>query len=186
MKMCKNGWIWLVLIFIGLIFMPYSAKAQAVDQTALSQINYDHPQSYIIGGIHVSGITYMDKSVVIMLSNLEVGQKIKVPGDAITSAIHNLWNQGLFDDIRIIATKIKNDSIYLDIYLEEKPKLNKYSYTGIKKSAQDDLKDKINLTRGDVVSNHLIIRTENIIRNYFRDKGYLNTQVNIIEKNAGL
>ena len=185
MKMCKNGWIWLVLIFIGLIFMPYSAKAQAVDQTALSQINYDHPQSYIIGGIHVSGITYMDKSVIVMLSNLEVGQKIKVPGDAITSAIHNLWNQGLFDDIRIIATKIKNDSIYLDIYLEEKPKLNKYSYTGIKKSAQDDLKDKINLTRGDVVTNHLIIRTENIIRNYFRDKGYLNTQVNITEKNAG-
>jgi outer membrane protein insertion porin family len=185
MKMCRNGWSWLVLFSIGFLILPFSGKAQTNQQDLLSGISYDHPQKFVIGGIDVSGISYLDKSVVIMLSDLEEGQKIKVPGDEITTAIHKLWNQGLFDDIRIIATKVQGDTIYLNIYLREKPKLNKYSYTGIKKSEQDDLKDKINITRGDVVSSHLINRTENIIRNYYRDKGYLNTQVTIHQKDAG-
>ncbi len=184
MKMFKYGWNWLLLVFVGLTFVPLAANAQS-KQSLLSKISYDHPQKFVIGGIDVSGINYLDKSVVIMLSNLEEGNKIKVPGDPITTAIRNLWHQGLFDDVSILATKIKGDTIYLNIYLQEKPKLNKFSFTGIKKSAQDDLKDKINLTRGDVVSSHLIIRTEKIIRNYYRGKGYLNTEVSISSKEAG-
>ncbi len=185
MKIYKNGLFWLLLVFVSLIFVPFLANAQSKEGQLLSEISYDHPQKFIIGGIDVSGKNYLDKSVVVMLSDLEEGEKIKVPGDEITSAIRNLWNQGLFDDVRIIATKVTGDTIYLNIYLHEKPKLNKYTYTGIKKSAQDDLKDKINITSDDVVSRHLIIRTENIIKNYFRDKGYLNAQVNITEKEAG-
>ncbi len=185
MKMCKNGRSWLVLMMMILFWMPFSLKAQTNTSNPLSQISYDHPQKYVIGGIDVSGINYLDKSVVIMLSDLEKGQKIKIPGDDITTAIHNLWNQGLFDDVRILATKIKGDTIYLDIYLQEKPKLNEFTFSGIKKSEQDDLKDKINLTHGDVVSSHLIIRTENIIKNFYRDKGYLNAQVTITQKKAG-
>ncbi len=185
MKIFKYEWNWLLLVFVGLTFVPLVANAQSTQKKLLSEISYDHPQKFIIGNIDVSGINYLDKSVVIMLSDLEKGQKIKVPGDAITTAIRNLWNQGLFDNISILATKIKGDTIDLDIYLQEKPKLNKYSYTGIKKSEQDDLKDKINLTRGDVVSSHLIMRTENIIKNYYRNKGFLNTQVTISSKNAG-
>ena len=160
MKMYKNGWFWLLLVFVGLIFVPFLANAQSKEGNLLSGISYDHPRKFIIGGIDVSGKNYLDKSVVVMLSDLEEGEKINVPGDKITSAIRNLWNQGLFDDVRILATKITGDTIYLNIYLHEKPKLNKYFFTGIKKSAQDDLKDKINLTSDDVVSNHLIILTE--------------------------
>ncbi|HFB61400.1 MAG TPA: outer membrane protein assembly factor BamA, partial [Bacteroidetes bacterium] len=182
MDMRKNG---LVLIIFSLFLLPFSLQAQTNQQDLLSKISYDHPQKYVIGDIDVSGINYLDKSVVIMLSDLEKGQRIKVPGDDITTAIHNLWNQGLFDDVRILATKVKGDTIYLDIYLQEKPKLNKFSFTGIKKSEQDDLKDKINLTHGDVVSSHLIMRTENIIKNFYRDKGYLNAQVSIFQKEAG-
>ena len=185
MKMCKNGRSWLLLIFLGLFIVPFSINAQTKGQDLLSGISYDHPKKFVIGGIDVSGINYLDKSVVIMLSDLEEGEKIKIPGDDITTAIHNLWNQGLFDDVRILATKVKDDTIYLNIYLQEKPKLNEFSFSGIKKSEQDDLKDKINLTHGDVVSSHLIIRTENIIKNFYREKGYLNTQVNITQKEAG-
>jgi outer membrane protein insertion porin family len=185
MKMFKYGWNWLLLVFVSLTFVPLVANAQSNQKNLLSEISYDHPQKYIIGNIQVSGINYLDKSVVIMLSDLEEGKSIKIPGDAITTAIRNLWNQGLFDNVSILATKIKGDSIYLDIYLQEKPKLNEFSFTGIKKSEQDDLKDKINLTRGDVVSEHLINRTENIIKNYYRGKGYLNTEVTISTKNAG-
>lgn len=120
-----------------------------------------------------------------MLSDLQVGKTYKIPGDDITGAIRKLWKQGLFDDIRIYATKVVSDTIYLNIYLDEKPRLAKYSFSGIRKSAQSDLKDKINLTQGDVVTNHLITRTERIIKDYYRGKGYLNTEVNITQSKAG-
>jgi len=184
MKISIKGWF-LLLFFVGIGLYPTGIMAQEKAANPLSTLSYDSPQQYILGGITVSGASYLDKSVVIMLSNLEIGKEIKIPGDDISTAIHKLWDQGLFDDVRISATKLEGDTVYLDIYLNEKPRLNKYSYSGIKKSAQDDLKDKINLTKGDVVTEHLINRTANIIKNSFRDKGYLNTKVKITQHSAG-
>ena len=185
MKIKSKHWIWLIFIVGSFLTVP-GLRAQVNSQNkALQNINYEHPQSYILGGITVSGNSYVDKSVVIMLSNLETGKKIKVPGEKITQAIRNLWKQGLFDDVQILATKIQNDSVYLDIHLDEKPRMNKYIFKGIKKSEQDDLKDKINLTKGDVVTEHLIMRTIHIIKDYYKGKGYLNADVSISEKKLG-
>ncbi len=185
MKISTKGRFWLLLLIGTLLAIP-GVKAQTTSQGLQSlTLDYNNPQSYVLGGISVSGNSYIDKSVVIMLSDLQVGNTYKIPGDAISSAIRKLWKQGLFDDIRIYATKIVNDTIYLNIYLDEKPRLAKYSFSGIRKSAQSDLKDKINLTRGDVVTNHLIKRTERIIKDYYRGKGFLNTDVNITQSKAG-
>ena len=184
MKISIRSWI-LLLFFTGLGIFPNGIKAQDKANQKLSTLSYDNPQQYILGGIDVTGNSYLDRSVVIMLSDLEIGKQIKVPGDAITTAIRKLWDQGLFDDVRISATKLEGDTIYLNLYLSEKPRLNKYSFSGVKKSAQDDIKDKINLSKGDVVTDHLINRTANIIKNHFRDKGYLNTEVKITQQKAG-
>ncbi len=169
------------MVLVALLVLPFLGNAQISIGNDLSKINYASPTPYTIGGITVSGIEYLDKNVIIMLSDLEVGKKIRVPGDEISSAIRKLWDQGLFEDIKIIATDIKGDKIFLDIYLKERPRLNKFSFSGVKKTAADDIREKINLTRGDVVTEHLKIRTANIIKDYFRDKGYLNTEVKINE-----
>jgi uncharacterized membrane protein len=66
MKMCKKGTSWLLLIFLGLFIVPISINAQTKGQDLLSGISYDHPQKFVIGGIDVSGINYLDKSVVII------------------------------------------------------------------------------------------------------------------------
>lgn len=175
----------LLLFLTGFGLAPNGIKAQDKASQALSTLSYDNPHQYVLGGIAVTGNSYLDRSVVIMLSDLEIGKKIKIPGDAITTAIRKLWDQGLFDDIRISANKIEGDTIYLNLFLSEKPRLNKYSFTGIQKSAQDDIKDKINLSKGDVVTEHLLNRTINIIKGHFRDKGYLNTQVTITQQKTG-
>ncbi len=117
-----------------------------------------------------------------MLSNLEIGTRVKIPGDEITSAIRKLWEQGLFDNISIVASDIKANKIFLKIILHERPRLSKFSFEGIRKTEADDIREKINLTRGDVVTDHLIIRTKNIITQFYADKGYLNSEVNITEK----
>ncbi|MCF8297856.1 MAG: outer membrane protein assembly factor BamA [Saprospiraceae bacterium] len=166
----------LILILFSLLLSNLSAQISVGDK---SVFDYSNPKEYEIGGITVSGIKYLDNNVLIMLSGLTVGDKIKIPGEEITSAIKKLWKQGLFENINISATKIQGDYIFLDIHLEERPRLAKFSFEGIKKSEADNIREEINLTRGEVVTENVILRTTSIIKNHFVDKGYLNVEVNI-------
>ncbi len=167
-----------ITILLGCLW-TLSSLAQITIGDDLSGIDYSRPKEYEIGGITISGIQYLDNSVLIMLSGLSVGDKVNIPGDKITDAIHNLWDQGLFEDIRITASSIQGDVIFLNFYLKERPRMSKFSLLGIKKTEADNLREDIKLTSGDVVTDNLIIRTTNTIKKYFRDKGYLNTEVAI-------
>ena len=180
----KRIGIGLFFFLAGLLLWPEISTAQISINNDLSTIDYSHPKEYVLGGITVSGVKYLDKNVIIMLSNLEVGKTIKVPGDAITTALRNLWDQGLFDNIVFTATKIQGNTLFLNIHLKERPRLNKFSFSGIRKTEADDIREKIKLTRGDVITNHLIMRTTNIIKGFYADKGFLNASVKISEKQS--
>ena len=62
-------------------------------------IDYSNPKEYEIGAITFSGLKYLDQNVLTMLSGLSVGDRVKVPGEKITSAVRKLWEQGFFEDI---------------------------------------------------------------------------------------
>ncbi len=169
------------IVFLLLIF-SIAAQAQIRLGDDLSEIDYTNPKEYIIGGVTVSGVQFLDHNVLIMISGLQVADRIEVPGDKIRKAIEKLWDQGLFEDIRISATSISNDLIFLDIHLQERPRLSRFSFKGIRKSEADDLRDKIKLVKGDVVTDNVIIRTSNIIKKHFNGKGFLNVGVDIVQK----
>jgi outer membrane protein insertion porin family len=169
-------------LLISMIVPPFLAFSQINIGSDLSKFSYERPREYVIGGVEVGGVEYLDKNVIVMLSELDVGSRIKVPGDKITTAIRKLWDQGLFDNISITATKIQGNNIFLKLNLHERPRLSKFSFTGIRKSEADDIREKINLTRGDVVTDHLMIKSSRIIRDFYAEKGYLNASVNITEK----
>ena len=173
-------------VIFGILVVLFAYIPSAFSQIALSndlnEIDYANPKEYEIGGITVSGVKYLDNNILISLSGLAVGDKIKVPGEKITKAVENLWNQGLFEDIKISANKIQGDVIFLDIYLKERPRLSKFSFTGIKKSEADKLRDEIKFARGDVVTDNAIVSSKNKIIKYFADKGYFFTTVDITEK----
>ena len=90
------------LLFLLVSFMP-KAFAQVQDSTNFS-IYYSSPRKYIIADLNISGIKYLDKTVLVQLSGLKVGDEVEVPGEAITNAIKKLWKQGLFSDVQITAT----------------------------------------------------------------------------------
>ncbi|HPG32914.1 MAG: BamA/TamA family outer membrane protein [Lentimicrobiaceae bacterium] len=167
------------VIALFLLFFSVTVQAQIRLGDDLSEIDYSSPKEYIIGGVTVSGVQYLDHNVLIMLSGLQVADRIEVPGDKIRKAIEKLWSQGLFEDVRISATSIKDDLIFLDIHLEERPRLSKFSFKGVRKSEADDLREKIKLVKGDVVTDNVIIRTTNIIKKHFNGKGFLSADVNI-------
>jgi outer membrane protein insertion porin family len=170
------------LMVLVMLLMSFHAKAQISIGDDLSKIDYEHPSDYTIGGVEVKGIEFLDKNVIIMLSELEVGKKISIPGDNVTSAIRKLWGQGLFDNISITASRIQGNKVFLSINLKERPRLAKFSFTGIRKSEADDIREKINITRGDVVTDHLMIKTKRIIKDYYSEKGFLNADIVFDEK----
>lgn len=151
--------------------------------SSLPTLDYSDPKTYEIAGITVTGIKYLDQDVLISLSNLKVGDTIQIPGDAITKAIEKLWKQGLFSDIKISVSKVIDNRIFLDIYLLERPRLSKFSFSGIKKGEADDIREKIKLVKGAQVTDNLLMKASNTIKSYFIDKGFLNVEVVIRQEN---
>lgn len=144
------------------------------------ELNYNNPQEYEIAEITVTGTETLNTDALLSLSGLRVGDKINLPGDAISSAISKLWKQGIIGDVSIYVTKVEGDKAYLNIELAERPRLTKINITGVGKTQQNDLKDKVKLIRGRVVTDALVKNTELTVRKYFVEKGFLNTQVRIV------
>lgn len=178
LKQIKISKIGLFLFFL----LPISLAAQFSLNNALDEINYTNPKTYEIGGITVSGAESFSGQAIISLTGFIVGQEIKVPGDMITKAITKLWDQKLFNDIEIRAVKIEGNKIFLNINVQELPRLYKFKFKGVKKGKQKALREEISLVTGMVVNENLIINTENKIKSYFVAKGFLNTYVNIIQE----
>lgn len=160
------------------LFYTFFLSAQI---TTTSDVDILPGVEYEIGGITVSGSENMDKTVIILLSGLTVGDKITVPGGKLSNAIKNLWNQRLFSDISIYITEKQGNLIFLEIYLTELPKLSKFYITGVKKSWKDDIREELKLQRGSIVTENLIITSKNKIKRYFIEKGYLTTKVDIVQ-----
>jgi len=144
-------------------------------------LNYANPQEYFIGGIEVTGLTILDKNAMVSLTGLKVGDKIKVPGDAIANAIRKLWKHGLVGDVTILVDRIEGQNIYLIVKLAERPRLTDFFFTGITKSQQSALKDDLKLIRGKIVNDATIRHAEVSVRKHFAKKGFLNTKVKVTQ-----
>jgi outer membrane protein insertion porin family len=145
-------------------------------------IDYMSPDDYIIGGVTVSGVRFLDPNALINISGLRKGQEIEIPGDAVTTAAQKLWMQGLFSDVKIIATRFTGDTVFLDIALMERPRISQVKYQGLRKSEQTDLVEKLNLPVGSQVTDYLLSTAKKIISDHFIEKGFLNTEVRFVQK----
>jgi outer membrane protein insertion porin family len=169
----------LVLLFLTVWFPR--AFSQENDSTNFS-IYYSSPAKYTIADVQISGIKYLDKSVLVQLSGLTPGKEIEVPGEDVTNAIKKLWQQGLFSDVKVTATKMIRDQIWFDIYLQERPRLADVNFMGVSKSEKEDITEKVLLLKGSQLTDNQVINAERIIKNIFLEKGFLNTEVKIVQR----
>ncbi len=169
----------ITLFLMFLLSVGSSAFAQIQIGDDLSDIDYARPQKYEIGGIVVEGAQYVDASMLSMIAGLRVGETISIPGDEISNGIHKIWDQGLFEDVAVNITDIVGGKVFLQIVIKERPRVSKFSFKGIKKSEADDIRNKINLSRGDIATDHLLTKTTRIIENFYYEKGYRNVDIDI-------
>lgn len=175
----------LVLVLLSIEFSAYAQvrlgqRARQAEQKI--DLSYADPKEYEIAEIKIRGLETLNQNAIISLSGLKVGDKIRIPGDAISTAIRKLWKNGIIGDVSIYVTKIEEDKAWLAMDLAERPRLTRIQFEGINKTQQSDLNDKLKLIKGKVLSDPVVKNAELTVRNYFIDKGYLNADVKVIKE----
>ena len=109
-------------------------RADRPSTQAADNLSYTNPKEYTIAGIEVTGLTVLDKNAMVSLTGLKVGDKVKIPGDAISNAIRSLWKHGLVGDVTIKVDRIEGQNVFLNINLAERPRLTGFYFTGVTKT----------------------------------------------------
>lgn len=136
--------------------------------------------TYLIKEISVTGNTNFSPQTIIAYSKLRKDEEIQVGGEKIANAIKTLWKSNLFSSIDIFVTNIEGNTANLEIRLIDLPELLDLSIEGVKKNKRDEIISENKLQSGVKVTENLIATTRNYLTNKYKEKGFLNTKVNIV------
>lgn len=137
------------------------------------------PKSYEIAGINVEGISHVDDYVIVANSGLSIGERVNIPGDAITAATKRLWRQGLYSRVNITADKMLGDKVWLTIHLRQQPRMSEMRFSGAKGGEKKDITERLAMVEGQQITPNIIDRAEKIIKDYYSAKGFKNAVVDI-------
>ena len=172
--------LWIALAITSLA--PSMLIAQRVD--SLQILDYSNPKDYEIGGVTVVGSTYTDANAITSISGLKTGSSIRLPGPEIPKAVKALWNLKLFTDVRILKEKTIGDVIFLEIHVQERPRMTNYTYEGVKKGQHESLNEAVKqyLAKGGIVTENMKVSASKAIEKYFIDKGFLDAIASVREE----
>lgn len=136
-------------------------------------------KTYQLDSVSVSGIKTFNEQTVISYSGLNIGEKIKVPGEKISAMINKLWALELFSDINVFVTKVNNNNISLELEIVELPTLTNVKINGLKKSKIDVIIKDTDLVEGKKLSESFLTNTKNYIINKYQKEGFLDTKVSL-------
>ncbi len=179
--------LWSVLTFTTFGQISIGETTEIQDSTQLFttediEIDYQNPQEYTIGPIHIAGGEGYDQNAIKLVSGLRAGQKIVIPGNALSDAIKSLWKEELFSDVQIYVDRVMAGVVYLTIDVTPRPKLAKYKFEGVKKREADKIREQINLFTGKTISENILFTTRQKVIGYYREEGFYNVKVDIQRK----
>ena len=140
------------------------------------------PRTCHIANITIGGVEGYEDYMLLAISGLSKGQTITVPGSEVTDAVKRYWKHGLFSEVAIAADSIVGDSIYLNIRLALRPRVSTINYSGLKKSEQEDMENKLGLLKGGQVTPNILDRARILAKKYFDDKGFKNAVISIRQR----
>ena len=143
------------------------------------QTDFIKGNEYILNEIKVTGLKNFNEQTVITYTGLKQGQKIRIPGEEISSIISKLWKLDLFSDINFYLTDIKDNNASIQIDIIELPTLSDFKITGLKKSKIETIISDTEIKKGQKITENFIKTTKNYIVNKYKKDGFLNAKVAI-------
>ncbi|MCH8547265.1 MAG: outer membrane protein assembly factor BamA [Balneolaceae bacterium] len=168
------------LFILGFISFQ-TADAQDKKEIEITDPSEMTPLEFEIREIAVEGLVTSRESYIISSSGLRVGSRITIPGEEIPNAIRQLFRTGIFSDVEVAHERVSG-GVKLTIRVEEQPRLQRYEITGVRRSHRRDLRERLNLLSGFAVTNSVRTQALNTIKRYYREEGYWNTEIEIIEE----
>ncbi|MEW6701851.1 MAG: POTRA domain-containing protein, partial [Bacteroidota bacterium] len=163
LKHTPKKWLKLSIIFLLIALTEVYPQLQKVN--------------YRILGISVVGNKSADAATIIANTGLKTGDEISIPGDQTNNAIKRLWNLGIFQDVQIIIEKKVDNGVFLQIIIQEYPRLEKIVLRGNDALSEDNINKKINIVRGQTLKPQELTRIINKINALYVDEGYLNAVI---------
>lgn len=157
--------------------------AAQIAPDSIPVLDYSTPNDFEIGGIKVIGANYSDENALISIAGFRVGDRIRIPGGDIPRAMKALWKLRLFTDVQILKEKTLGNVVFLEIIVQERPRLSRHSYKGVKKSNHDDLNEQVNkyLLKGGIVTDNVKVNAITSIEEYYIEKGFFDVDVSVDE-----
>ena len=177
----------------GLICAFFSMSALAQPDTTTTSVDPELeniffqkvPKEYIVASVAVSGNKFFDNALLTSVANLNVGDKIMIPGgDNFSKAVQNLWNQNYFSYVTIYIVRLEQpNKLHLEINVTERPRLGKFEFrgAGVTKSNKEDLDKKSNLIPGRIVTENMKRNAVEAITKFYAEKGFMNVKVQVAE-----
>ena len=149
---------------------------QAQTTRSSIEVDYNHPRKYIVGGVGVEGNQYFNEHQILQLTGLQAGQEITVPGDDITGIVKRLVAQRYFEDVAVVVDSLsaQSDTAWFKIAVRERPRVSRWNYAGVKSGEKKDLQERLNLRPGREFSEYVKNTSVDIIKRYYKEKGFLN------------
>ena len=161
--------------------------ASAQNSRSSIEIDYLHPRKYTVGGVGVEGNKYFSENQILQLSGLREGMNVTVPGEDITGIVNRLVAQRYFEDVAVVVDSLNaaKDTAWFKIVLRERPRVSRWTYTGVRSGEKKDLQERLNLRPGREYSDYVKTTAVDIIKRFYKEKGYLKTEVDVqVEKDT--
>ena len=165
--------------FLMLLSSPIWAQA---DKGVV--VDYNNPKKYIVGGVKVEGNNYFAPEQIIQITGLQKGMEVTVPGEELSSIVNRLWLQRYFEDVAVVVDSLapSRDTAFFKIAIIERPRVSRWTFSGVKSGEEKELQDRLNLRRGGEFSEYVAKTSSDIIKRFYKEKGFQNVEVTVNTK----
>ena len=170
----------ITLLFAMVLAFPAWAQQTGADVV----VDYNNPKKYIVGGTKVEGNTYFSQEQIIQITGLQKGMEVTVPSEEMSSIVDRLWKQRYFEDVAVVIDSLapSRDTAFFKISIIERPRVSRWTFSGVKSGEQKELMERLNLRRAGEFSEYVSKTATDIIKRYYKEKGFLNVKVDVNTK----
>ncbi len=171
-----------VILLTLLIAVSFPLAAQQKDNGIV--VDYNNPERYIVGGVDVEGNSYFSPAQIASLSGLQKGMEVTVPSEELSAIVNRIWLQRFFEDVALVVDSLAptRDTAFFKIRIKERPRVSRWTFSGVKSGEQKELQERLNLRRGGEFSDYVAKTSSDIIKRYYKEKGFLLTEVDVQTK----